>query len=54
MPFGTINDLIDVVNFIQFHVNPFSGCGATIVQKLKPSPNANYKTWGLYRASCDN
>jgi hypothetical protein len=34
MPFGIINDLIDVVNSLKFHVNPFSGCGATNVQSL--------------------
>ena len=32
MPFGTINDLIDVVNSLKFHVNSFSGCGAVNTQ----------------------
>jgi hypothetical protein len=32
MLFGKINDLIDVVNSLKFHVNPFSGCGATNMQ----------------------
>jgi hypothetical protein len=32
MPFGKINDLIDVVNYLKFHVNSFSGCGAVNTQ----------------------
>ena len=32
MPFGTIDDLIDVVNSLKFYVNSFSGCGAVNTQ----------------------
>ena len=32
MPFGTINDLMDVVNSLKFHVNSFSGCGTVNTQ----------------------
>jgi hypothetical protein len=32
MPFGKINDLIDVVNSLKFHVNSLSGCGAVNTQ----------------------
>jgi hypothetical protein len=32
MLFGTIDDLIDVVNSLKFYVNSFSGCGAVNTQ----------------------
>jgi hypothetical protein len=56
MKFRKCNLLINVVKNLKFHEKWFTDCEDISAQswRFKAWAVPNYKTWGLYRAPCDN